>query len=419
MKKQTFLFIVMLTVGQMAQSQQTDLAQFYKNEAVILEEVASYATSNNWEEVFSPPVDQSFGKDLGERKRIVVAPDGSVFMSHKTRHEIWKFDASGKLVMKFGKKGSKPGEFVMLPTVEGFLDGKYLYTMDVHGRIQFYDLHGNYIKSLKLDYMPLDSRPLANNKIAFLGHVPWADGRTRYIISLKDFETGNEEIIWSVIEGNNKGQMSVKTSDGGMLGFSMPHTHPSTSWPRIATSKTGKLIVADPASGKVTEFTPLGEKRNSFSLNMNTLPIEQEKIEEYYQKGKENIKKFEEKLRGAERYNDQEIKDMVNQYAEQVEKLNDRDQYPEHLPQFTNMLIDSDGNLLFFEYTEDRDSNQFRVYSYNSNGKFLSKSSFVSDDYYVNFAPGAFVFHNGEIINVAKKKSGNGNLMRLVKFTLK
>ena len=361
----------------------------------------------------------SFSKDLGKRKRIVVAPDGSVFMSHKTPHEIWKFNASGNLVKKFGKQGSKPGEFVMLPSVEGVLGGKFVYTMDVHGRIQFYDLNGNFEKALKLDYMPLDSRPLANNKIAFLGHVPWADGRTRYVISIKDYNSGEEEIVWSTIRDGSKGSMEIKTSDGGMMSFSIPNSHPSSSWPRIATSKTGQLIIADPVGGKVAEYTPEGDKLSEFDLNMSALPIEKEKISEYYETGKRNIKRFEERLRGANRYNDQEIKDMVSQYTEQIEKLKDRTQYPEHLPIFTNLLVDSDGNLLVFEYTDEKESNNFRVYSYDSKGTFLSQSSFVSDEYNLNFSPGAFVFHQGNIYNVAEQKSGTGNLMRLVKFKLK
>ena len=406
--------MLILLIGITARSQ--NISELYKNDSIKLEAIAGYGEQNNWEEVFSPPKDElSFNIYLGEQKQIVVAPNGSVFMSHKTCHEIWKFDAKGNLVKKFGQKGSKPGQFPALSKVEGILDGKYIFTSDVHGRIQFFDFDGNYIKTLMLDYMPLDIRPLENNKIAILGHVPWKNRHTKRIIAIKDFNTGNETIIWSQLKDNRRGKMTIELSNGTLMALSIPGTYP---WPRLASSKSGNLIVAFPDNGHVSIYSPDGDEIKSFQLNIDPIKIEQEDIDEYYNAGKSNVDRFEKRLVKAGNFSDEEIEDMVLQYKTQIGKLKDKNIYPDHLPYFTNIMVDSDGNILVFEYTEKKNkmSNKFRVYSYDLNGKYLNRSSFVSDEYKLRFSPHSFIFHDNYIFNVAEKKEGSGNLMRLVKF---
>ena len=414
MKKLLIMLVAALLIGITASSQK--ISEFYENEIIELEAIQGYGDQNNWDEVFALPIDPSFAKDLGKRKRIVVAPDGSVFMSHKTPHEIWKFNKDGNLVRKIGKKGNKPGEFVMLPTVEGIFAKKYVYTNDIHGRMQFYDFEGNYIKNLKLDYMPLDSRPLKDNKIAILGYVPWKNNITKYIIAIKDFDSGEEKIIWTLMKDRDKGIMTVNTSEGHLMSFTIANNHSSFSLPRMATSKSGNLIIANPLDGNVTIYSPQGKKVNSFDLNIKAHKIGKEEIDGYYKAGVKNLEKLEGRLRNSGRYNEQEIDEMVLQYKKEVEKLKNKDQYPEHLPFFTNLIVDSEGNMLIFEYTEKHQSNKFRVYSYDTNGKYLSSSSFASEQYKLNFAPSAFVFHNNYLFNVAEKREGTGNLMRLVKL---
>jgi len=412
MKKAGIIFILIFLTGIIAKSQ--NMLELYNNDTINLESVVGYGEQNNWGEIFAP---RSYNKSLGKQKQIVIAPDGSIFMSHETNHEIWKFDAKGNFVKKFGQKGSKPGQFPMLPKVEGILDGKYLFTSDFNGRIQFFDFDGNYIKTLLLDYMPLDVIPLANNKIAILGHVPWKNRQTKRIISIKDFNTGNEIIIWSHLKDNKRGEMIIELSNGSLMNLSIPGTYP---WPRLASSKSGSLIVAFPDDGHVSIYTPEGNEINSFKLNIDPIIIEQTDIDDYYNAGKSNIDRFEERLKKAGNFSNEEIKDMVSQYKTQIGKLKDKNIYPDHLPYFTNIMVDSDGNILVFEYTKKKSkkSNKFIVYSYELNGKYLSRSSFVSNEYKLRFSPHSFVFHNNYIFNIAEKKEGSGNLMRLVKFRM-
>ncbi len=414
MKKLITLFTIILLIGITASSQ--NISEPYKNDTIKLEAISSYGERNNWEEVFfAPSTDFSFSISLGEKKQIVVAPDGSVFMSHKTRYEIWKFDAKGNLVKKFGQKGSKAGQFPALSKVECILDGKYILTSDVHGRIQFFDFDGNYIKTLMLDYMPMDIRSLGDNKIAILGHVPWKNRHTKRIIAIKDFNTGKETIIWSQLKDNRRGEMIIELSNGTLMNLSILGRYP---WPRLASSKFGNLIVAFPDDGHVSIYSPEGDEIKSFRLNIDPIKIEQEDIDEYYNAGKSKIASFEKRLIKAGNFSDEEIEDMVSQYKIQIGKLKYENIYPDHLPYFTNIMVDSDDNILVFEYTEKKSkkSNKFRVYSYNLNGKYLNRSSFVSDEYKLRFSSHSFIFHNNYIFNIAERKEGSGNLMRLVKF---
>ncbi len=57
----------------------------------------SYAANTNWDQLFSDFDTKVVGRDVGSYRKIVVAPDGSIFMSQKTVHELWKFDPNGNL----------------------------------------------------------------------------------------------------------------------------------------------------------------------------------------------------------------------------------------------------------------------------------------------------------------------------------
>ena len=155
-----------------------NLTDVYKKGAVNLQEDAGFGIKNNLEELFYDiDARRDEGKD-GKNKAIVVAPDGSIFMSHRSRYSISMFDKNGNFVKEFGKKGGKESDFVYMPYVAGILSGKYLATRAVDGRMLFFDLNGKWVKTLSLDYMPLENAMLGNNKFAILGHTSW-ENKTR------------------------------------------------------------------------------------------------------------------------------------------------------------------------------------------------------------------------------------------------
>lgn len=434
MKTILMLLTVFVIAGYHSNAQK--LSDFYKKEIINLEPVSDFGTKNNWGTLFSDYNTSGFGKPIGQMRNIVVAPDGSIFMSHKTRHEIWKFDKNGNFVLKFGRQGGKPGQFVYLPTVQGILDGKYIYTSDVQGRINFFDFNGKFIKMLKLDYMPLETVPLKDGKIAILGFV--VGKNNVHIVRLKDFTTGMEKQIWTESENMNdnteikvtypkdkpyNNKITISFPDGGMMSCSLPYTHASLTWPRLATSKNGNLVLASPKTGKINEYSPDGQLINSFMLNIEPLKITEEDIQKSYEnavKGADEFgKRFKVSARGK-KMTEQEQAALLKSYREQLVKFKDRDLYPKQLPYFSSMIIDSDGNILVFEFTKDENnlSNKFRAYSYDMKGNLLGSSSFKADNLELSFNPLNFQFNNGYVYSLVKTKQNTKVPLRIVKLKL-
>jgi hypothetical protein len=410
------------------------LSDLYKKEIINLEPVADFGSKNNWDTLFRDYKAFNYGKPIGQMKKIVIAPDGSLFMSHKTRHEIWKFDKNGNFVLKFGKQGGKPGQFVYLPTVEGIFEGKYIYTNDVQGRMNFFDFNGKFIKMLKLDYVPLETVPLRDGKIAILGFV--VGKNNVHIVRLKDFLTGTEKQIWTESENMNENteikvkytkdkpsdnKITISYPDGGMMSCSLPYTHASLTWPRLAVLKNGNLILASPKTGKIIEYSPIGQLVHAFQLNIEPLKVTEEDIQKSYENAIKGADEFEKRFKVSARgkkMTEQEQASLIKSYREQLVKFKDRDLYPKQLPYFSSMIIDSDGNILVFEFTkyDDQLNNRFRAYSYDMKGNFLGTSSFKNEALDLTFNSQNFQFFNGFVYTVAKAKVGEKVPLRIVKL---
>jgi len=424
------LFIALLFMSATLWSQQ--LSTIYKSGEIKLVPDANYAKNVNWNKQFSDFNQTAWGEPIGMSKQIVVAPDGSVFMSHHTRHSISKFDKNGNFVKEFGKKGGKsPADFIYMPSVQGILDGKYLYTTAVDGRMHFFDLNGNWVKTIRLKYTPLGSMPMKGGKIAILGHVPSGNG-AKHIISLLNYSDGKEKIISSTFEPyTSSDKNSIKITPyfykdkngkeqhiGQWISCSLPFSHSSYYRVRFATNSAGNLVAAYPSTGEIAVFDNTGKKLRQFKADLKPEVITREDREEYYQNAAKDLKKLEADV--AKRTKDKEYwNNYVAQYKQQLEKFRDPANYPANLPYFSEMIVDSDNNILLFRFTRKEGSNKFDVYTFNSQGTKIATSSFLSDKYDLKINPAVFRFHNGSIYSVLKVKNAVGNPLRLVKFDLK
>ena len=117
---------------------------------------------------------------------------------------------------------------------------------------------------------------------------------------------------------------------------------------------------------------------------------------------------------------EQEREKVRKEIQEQMVKLKDPANYPKYLPYFSTMIIDSDGNILIFEYTKDEDktNNKFRAYSYDMKGNFLGTSSFKNEVLDLTFNPQNFQFFNGFVYTVAKAKKESKEPLKIVKLKL-
>ncbi len=407
------LLICVLTLSVQSQT----LNSLYKKSKIQLEETPDYAKSNNWDNLFSDADKVEFGKKTGLTKEIVVAPDGSVFMCHKTLYEIWKFDKNGNFVKKFGSKGSKPGQFPFHFSIYGLLDGKYIITSDNQGNMMFFDTEGRFIKKFKLDYSADDVVVLGKSKIAFRAFI--VGKNYKYIISIKDFNTGKEKIIWSRPEKDvNESGIVVQTPNNCMLTWSIPYCHSSLTTPRLASSKIGNLLLGMPDDGTIIEYTPEGIKLKTITLKIQPLTISDADINENYALFVKKSDEFAAKINSNAKYSSAEKQQTIKQLKDQLWKIKDRSLYPKHLPFFSSLIIDSDGNILVFEFTKAEETNKFKAYSYDNKGNEIGTSSFVSDTYDLSFIPSTFAFGEGYIYAVAIRKNGGKVPLRLVKFRL-
>lgn len=106
-------------------------------------------------------------------------------------------------------------------------------------------------------------------------------------------------------------------------------------------------------------------------------------------------------------------------HATSISKLKPQEKILVAIPTTGEILVyDIDGNLLFFEFPKEGDTNKFNVWIYENDGKFVCQSSFVCDDYDLAISPSKMVFYNGYIYGLQILKQTGGVLLRLVRFKL-
>jgi hypothetical protein len=412
------LTILIMAVCHSAMGQ--NLMTLYKGGQVILEEDKSYGAANNWKEVF---FDIDYGWDRlsdGKNRAIAIAPDGTVFMSHRSRHSLSMYDKNGNYVKDFGRRGTKESDFANMPYVAGVLDSKYVVTYAVDGRMLFFDLAGNWVKTHVLDYMPLESTMLSDGKLAILGSTQWAT-KTRTLIAIKDYQTGTEKIVWDRFVDLT--ELAKKASTGQ---FSAVSSSPSEQQvyvrPRIMADKEGNLVMVLPGSGEVKTFSPDGKLLKSYTLDTGErMQITQQDRADYSNRMKERAAASEKAINET---TDQAMKERHRRTAVQMRELADiyldPAKYPGHLPALSQAMLDSDGNLLIFLFTSEKDQNRFNVYAYDKDGGKIGESSFISRDYNLDFSSTKFIFHNGDVIGIQFLKERDKQIpLRLVRFKLK
>jgi hypothetical protein len=397
-----------------------NLITLYKGGQVILEEDKSFGAENNWKEVF---FDIDYGWERhsdGKNRAIVIAPDGTVFMSHHSRHSISIFDRNGNYVKDFGRKGAKESDFVYMPYVAGVLDGKYLVTYAVDGRMLFFDLAGNWVKTHALQYMPVEAAMLSDGKFAILGHTAWAT-KSRTLIAIIDYQTGTEKIVWDRFV--DRPELAKKASGNQTsIVSSIPVEQQVYVRPRIMSDKEGNLVMVLPGSAEVKTFSPDGKLLKSYTLDTGErMKITQQDREDY---SKAMVERAVASEKSVLTTTDSLMKEKYRKSAIQMRDLAarylDPALYPGHLPALSQALLDSDGNLLIFLFTSEKDQNRFNVYAYDKEGSKICESSFISPDYKLDFSSTKFVFHDGGIIGVQFLKERDPQVpLRLVRFKLK
>ena len=437
MKKATLIIMISGLFVSFCTAQK--LLEIYKNGPVKLIQEKTYGAKNNWGSLFSLYYDTLKIME-GEReqyKKIIVAPDGSVFMSHKNRHEIWKFGPDGNFVKSFGSKGGKANQFPMLPSIQPVVDGKYIFTCDVNGRLKFFDLDGNYFKFITLKYMASNFQPINNGEILLHGMVLWKAGWRNIIVRL-NITSGVENIIHDYFTDYGviltlKNVDSLITSIKAKRNIRLPYSSPFMSRPVITFLRDGQFIISNSMTGEMKVYSTDGKEKLNTKMDIKPVSITEKDVKQNYEKMRQNyIKAIEDYKKmtpdgpntrsfPSKSYDHIERYININQkFLDNSDIYNDIKNYYPYLPYFANTILDDEGNFLVFEFTgkDEAESNIFNVIAYDNSGNKLARTSFIYDDYDLSFSESTFVISKGYVYAVAKLKNFKGMPLRLVKFKI-
>ena len=402
------------------------LIDIYNKGTVRLVPDTEYAQDNNWNTVFKSYYDTIYGTPMGDRKSLIITPDGSALVNHRYRNFYSKFAPDGKFAEEFGITNSKGNRLQKTESIAGVLNGNILFSnLDNMGNMVCSDLDGNYIKTLKLDYMTRQMIPISNDKIAVVGWVIWSD-RFRDFVAIIDYKTNDQQIIWDHFtdrchesehcklfsysyDFESQGSISFSTMPYiNNLGMSLP--------PRIAWLND-KLVLAIPSTGEILVFDSIGNQISKSKIDWAVNEISMEEQKEIQQNAINKFKNMKE-IKYVDRVSPEENmrakKFLISEMEADLEKISK----PIIIPYFSTILQDSDGNLLFFEFPKEENSNKFNVWVLGSEGRFSSQSSFVCDDYQLQITVSKMVFHNGYLYGLQLKNKVNGVPLRLVRFKL-
>jgi len=327
----------------------------------------------------------------GYHKDFAFGHDGRVIISNRSNYKVYILDKSGQLIKTFGKQGGKPGEFLFRQDFHGILDDQHLVFSDHQGRINFFNLDGNFVKMITIDFMPLNIYPDKGGKIILKGHVPMKT-YSRKVLAVLDYNTEKYNIFYSYNESYDQpNRIIFPAKTGGTTSVGSGHT---SRW-ITKVGNSGLVFSANNARPEIKLFTPQQGSyiESGFEVKVDPLPILQEDKDAYYENFKKRLKE-----NGV---------DTV--YAE---KIRNDDFFPEHMPYYYNILVDESNNCMFFIYNNENKDYLFQAYT--TTGKFLGQSEFVLEGYEILFQSNPVIIRDGYLYATALKKDAK-NPLRIIK----
>lgn len=394
----------------------------YQNDTVKLMPESSYAQGNDWNQVFRSYNDKIYDIPIGDRKLMVVLPDESVIVSHANTDYYTLFDKNGKFVREFGLKNSSGQRMKNSKPIAGVLNSNTLYTKaDNMGKIHFCDFNGNIKRTITIDFVADKILPLPNSKLLISGLS--VGNTSKHVVAIYDYKNSTQKIIWGhVIEKFSKGNedalfyYTARFDNGSTMNLDLNPASSITPKVQIAVVK-GTIVVADPYNNQVITFdnngTQLGKQDIPFGKKAMSVEEQKKILREHIARFKDSETQAAYMHLSVEVFN-KVMKNVIQKMESDLNKIST----PLPLPVFSTVIQDSDGNLLFFEISEDEGDHPFNVWVYQGGGEFVSRSHFVSDQYKLTVDPDKMVFHNGYLYGLQELKDTAGIPMRLVKFKL-
>ncbi|MCX6582931.1 MAG: 6-bladed beta-propeller, partial [Candidatus Aminicenantes bacterium] len=238
------------------------LQDIYKKGAIKLEPSPGFGEGTDWAALF-----------YDNAKEVIVAGDGTIFVSNSNQNTISRFTPSGKYLTYFGQKGQGPGDFYY-PDQMTILDGKYLVIAEYAStrRINLFDFSGKCIKVLRTGYDVFGAVALRNNKVAYMASQNISLKVGKRTVFIKDADSGKESPAFT---GEVLGKNTI-IIDGLFLGFDN-----QTGVMIIVQTGDGNLLVGLSSTPTIRIYSPEGKLKRTFELNMKPLPVSDQYIEAF------------------------------------------------------------------------------------------------------------------------------------------
>jgi len=357
------------------------LIDFYKKGPIVMKPDPEYA-GLDYESLFYDAI-----------RKMAVAPDGSIFVSNSKQHNIYKFK-DGKLVKTFGQFGEGPSD-LYYPGELSILDNKYLVINEFTLRyyMSVFDLDGNFVKKIRTTYYVWDIAALGNNKIAILTWNEVYEGNysiKKVRVIIKDIQTGKEITVLSYDENPEKRLDEKKFFYRSDLSSTNFYLH------KIGDKN---LLFAHSDSPEISIYTPEGKKVNSFRID-------------YRQK------KVTEEMKTESRRRAIEIASRSQFFKEIMKKTDWSYAFPEWVPYYRNLAVDSDSNILVFEHTGFNLLNEHKFKIYSKEGKYLGESK-IQFGVFEGWSSFPLIFFKDCLYSFLQLKESEDTLMQFVKIKTK
>lgn len=355
----------------------------YNAKTIQLIPETSYLPNADWESLFYDPSKTNAAEKAGLDKQVAIGPDERVYISDRSNFTISILDKTGRMLSTFGKKGYKDGEFINNQDFHGLLKNELLVVSDNTGRINFFDLDGNFVKVIRIDFMPKDIFPLSSGNLIIWGHVPMSGRKSKDVLAELDFTSEKYNVFFEKIEHYDQPDYITMETKWGETIMMTAYSHRKKT---IRITSHDKMVVANHQSGNIQIFSRVNGKYQESGFNLEIEPgqITEEVKNEYYQNFKERLKS-----KGSDTASAEFVK---------VEGF-----FPEHLPYFYNMILDEQNNALLFIYTNN-ENQDYAFQAYALDGTSLGSSEFKIDGYDLLSNMGHFKFKDGFIYTLALKK---------------
>ena len=385
-KKNVLFVSIFLLIGCFLSGSLTD---FYKKGLIKLEADPNFGQETDWNTLL-----------YDHRFDLLYSPQGDIFVAFKPDHCIYKFNPEGTCVAKFGQKGQGPGDFYY-PGDLSILDGRHLVIGEYASmrRISLFDFDGNFIKLLKTDNSSLYSTALKNGKIAYTTHKygPKENFSQQFTteIIIKDVKTGKEKSIDEI----NREQKHMFL-EGGIRFVSVVESGEVI----ITQTKDGNFLVGLTTSPELKMYSPEGELLHVFRLKMDPIPVTRNYIRKY----KDSIiRNWEE-----QKFNKRMIEALKKSSLDNL--------FDEYIPYYKEILVDSEGNILIFKFTDcvGDCSEIFQVYS--PEGQYICDVTIESGmyDFQIDRRFKNIIFTSQAIYGLFPLKDSEDFEMRLIRVNV-